>query len=166
MHEPQPDPWLGRALSRLHAEGFQILQTPSVAASGFSSVAHRSRFEVTKFGNSETFFVFANAAEVSPAMLSNFSAAAFAFAMRSKSFPLPCGFFESVWCFAVAITSHVHPHMGEFVRSSEAPKHWAGAEMRVVYDRATGALWYFDRTPMWGAAYYAGFRSQIQRYLG
>jgi hypothetical protein len=132
---------------------------------GFLFAAQRSRFEITKFGMSETFFVFGNVPVISPESMAAFSDAAYRFAIQSKTVPLPCGFFESVWCFAVAVTAGLHPQAAEWIRATEPPKHWGSGEMRVVFDVTTGQLAYFDRTPVWGAAYYAGFRSQIQRVL-
>lgn len=52
------------------------------------------------------------------------------------------------------------------VRSDAPPKHWASAEIPVVYDQGQGNLSYFEKTPVWGSAYYAGFRTEIQRLLG
>ena len=37
--------------------------------------------------------------------------------------------------------------------------------MPVVFDLASGSLYYFEGTPLWGAAYYAGFRREVQANL-
>jgi hypothetical protein len=55
--------------------------------------------------------------------------------------------------------------MAQFIRDTAPQKHWAAAEIPVAFDSATGQVCYFERTPVWGAAYYAGFRREIQRYL-
>ena len=36
----------------------------------------------------------------------------------------------------------------------------------LAFDAATGQLCYYERTPMWGGAYYAGFRREVVRCLG
>ena len=79
---------------------------------------------------------------------------------------MPCGLFESVWCFAVAITNRVEDPVARSVRNDSPAKHWAAAEIPVVFHRTEGKLYFYEKTPLWGAAYYAGFRSQIRRYLG
>jgi hypothetical protein len=40
------------------------------------------------------------------------------------------------------------------------------AEIPVVYDQTLGKLSYFEKTPVWGFAYYRGFRLKIRRLLG
>jgi hypothetical protein len=86
-------------------------------------------------------------------------------ALRSKTTSLPCGLFESVWCFVVAITANLDPPVAQSIRFNAPPKHWSSGELSVAFDAVTGHLSYFEQTPIWGAAYYAWFRKQIQRYL-
>ena len=38
--------------------------------------------------------------------------------------------------------------------------------MPIVYDETEGRLYYFEKTPIWGAAYYRGFRKKIRQLLG
>ena len=132
----------------------------------FKVVAHRSRFELTKFGNSETFFVFAEIDLQTPASMRRYSSDAFRFAIQSKRSPLPCGLFESVWCFPIAIAERVSPAASDSVRNGAPAKHWSAAEIPVIYDRKSQELCYFEKTPVWGYAYYEGFRNQIKQYLG
>ena len=166
MQSQKSDAWLTHVAGRLCGDGFEPLPPPSYAPSGFTFAARRSRFELTKFGMSETFFVFAGIPALDPNAMRGFSSAAFQFAIRSKAVPLPCGFFESVWTFPVAITSNLDPRMADWLRNTEPPKHWSAGEIPVAFDAATGALSFYERTPAWGAAYYAGFRKQIRAYLG
>ena len=154
------DYWLQTAIQRLLADGFVIMNQ-----NYFKVVAHRSRFEITKFGNSETFFIFADIDYLNIDMMRRFSTDAFNFAMKSKTSPLPCGFFESVWSYAVGIGRNVDDMTAQVIKTETPPKHWSAGEMRVAYDAPRHQLYYFDQTPLWGAAYYAGFRKQIQKYL-
>jgi len=95
-----------------------------------------------------------------------FSADAFRCAKQHKKIPLPCGLFEGVCCFAIAVTQAVDEATQQSVRNEKPPEHWAAGEIPVVYDQVQGKLYYFERTPLWGAAYYAGFRGQIEQFLG
>jgi hypothetical protein len=164
MSTPNDD-WLHGAMQRLSSNGFKIAHDVSYQNQIFKCVAHRSRLELTKFGNSETFFVFAECGTVNRESLRQFCAQAFRYAKASKNVPLPCGLFESVWCFAVALVDAVDEATAESVRSESPTKHWAAAEIPVVYERGRKKLWSFEKTPIWGAAYYAGFRSQIKKFL-
>ena len=157
--------WLQRCIDRLSLDGFTISGDVAYSNRLFKVVAHRSRFELTKFGNSETFFVFAEIDLQTPASVRHYSSDAFRYAKQSKHFPLPCGLCESVWCFPVAIVETVVPAVADSVRIEEPVKHWAAAEIPVIYDRKREKLCYFEKTPVWGYAYYAGFRSQIKQYL-
>src|SRR6266852_2068308 len=103
MEIPDSGAWLSNVAARLQADGFSLLHPQIYQPAGFKFAAQRSRFELSKFGNVETFFVFADIPQLTPQSMSGFSNAAFQFAMRAKTSPLPCGFFEAIFCFAVAI---------------------------------------------------------------
>jgi len=160
------DEWLAAIGPRLTQAGFVLLHPQGYQSAGFKYVLRRTQFEITKFGMAETFFAFADLPVLVPQTMVNFSAAAYQLAMRSKTVPLPCGCFESVFCFPVAITSQLDPRMAEWIRQTQPPKHFASCEMPVAYDLTTRTLCYFEHTPLWGAAYFAGFRQQIQMLLG
>jgi hypothetical protein len=158
--------WLTEARNRLVAAGFAILDDVPFNGRTFKTVARRSRFELTKFGFYETFFVFAEFSTLNTDVMRPFSADAFRCAKQHKKIPLPCGLFEGVCCFAIAVTQAVDEATQQSVRNEKPPKHWAAGEIPVVYDQVQGKLYYFERTPLWGAAYYAGFRGQIEQFLG
>lgn len=166
MQVPNSDAWLHHVATRLQSDSFVPLDHQKYQPAGFKYALRRTRFEITKFGMAETFFFFGDVPSLTPQVMTGFSNAAFRLAIESKSVPLPCGIFESVWCFAVAITANLHPQVAETIRNTTPPKHFSAGEIPVVFDAANGYLAYFEKTPAWGAAYYAGFRRQIQRYLG
>ncbi len=132
---------------------------------GFKYAAHRSRFEVSKFGMAETFFTFAEIPEIQGATLQSYSNASFRFANSNKDTPLPNGFFAATFCYAVAITERLHPQLAQSIRDTAPTKHWSAFEIPIVFDIANNDLCYFQKTPLWGAAYYAGFRREIESGL-
>ena len=160
------DQWLQTAASRLLSDQFVALPEAGYRAAGFRFATRRSRFEITKFGFSETFFTFADIPELTFQKMTYFSGAAFDFANKSKTLPLPPGLFGSVWSFAVAITANLDPATAQSIRTVAPAKHWSAAEIPAVYDAVTGTLCFFEGTPIWGAAYFDGFRRQIRTYLG
>ena len=165
MNTATTNDWLQTTLQNLTREGFVISENVSHSDAAMSALARRTRFEITKFGFSETFFVFRKFESISTDALRRFSSDAFDLAKQSKTIPLPCGLFESVWCFAVAITNHADSAATDSVRNDAPTKHWAAAEIPVVFNQTERRLYYFEKTPLWGAAYYSGFRSQIKRHL-
>jgi len=157
--------WLGNVGRRLSSGGFKVFRDISHEGRTFKMVAHRSRVELTKFGNCETFFVLSEFDTLSREAMRQFSAKAFEYAKTARSVWLPCGLFESVYCFAVAIVEVLDDPTAEWVRNEPPAKHWAAAEIPVVYERSRRRLCFFEKTPLWGAAYYAGFRKQINTFL-
>lgn len=158
--------WLNTVRSRLAAGGFVILDNVALDGRTFPVVARRTCFELTKGGFSETFFIFQEFDCLTTESLQTFSSDAYRCAKKFRVIRLPCGVFESVCCCAVAIAKAVDEPTVASVRYDTPPKHWASAEIPVAYDLTRGKLFYFEKTPLWGAIYYAGYRNQIQRLLG
>lgn len=157
--------WAETVSRRLSSDGFSISREVEFSGQRFCLVAHRCQFEITKFGMAETFFVFGDLPTCDRDSVRMFSSVAFQFAKKSRSIPLPCGLFESVYCFPVCMVQGLDESTGESVRHEPPPKHWAAAEVPVVHDRRDSKLYFFEDTPLWGAAYYEGFRKQIRKYL-
>ncbi len=157
--------WMQHVSQKLAASSFVPLNAQIYQPQGYKYAVRRSRFEISKFGNAEYFFTFAEIPNLTPDVLRSYSSAAFQFALKNKTFPLPCGFFEAVFCFAVVITANLHPQLAQSVCETMPIKHWSAFEMPIVFDLANGGLYYFEKTPVWGAAYYAGFRREIQTNL-
>ncbi|HMS40064.1 MAG TPA: hypothetical protein PKE69_07565 [Pyrinomonadaceae bacterium] len=157
--------WLQQVSQRLAANGFNQMPPQIYQPQNFKFAAHRSRFEITKFGIAENFFIFAEIPNLTVGALQGFSSTAFQFAKANKSSSLPDGFFTATFCFAVAITANVPRDFAEYIFATAPIKHWSAFEMSVVFDVTNGGLYYFTGTPLWGAAYYNGFRREIQANL-
>lgn len=150
---------------RLEFDGFNCQESVAYQDYTLRCVAKKTRFELTKFGYSETFFCFAEIPSPTINNLQKFSSDCFKYAKEFRSIPLPCGLFESVWCFSVAIVDGIEMPVSLALRNEAPPKHWAAAEIPVVYDLSSNSLCYFQKTPVWGAAYYSGFRKMIELFL-
>jgi hypothetical protein len=157
--------WLGQVSQKLAANDYGAMPPEKYQSQNFKYAAHRSRFEISKFGIAEYFFTFAEIPNLNVGILQQFSAASFAFAKANKSSSLPDGLFSATFCFAVAITANVPAEFAEYIRAAAPTKHWSAFEISAVFDLANGGLYYFEKTPLWGAAYYNGFRREIQSNL-
>jgi hypothetical protein len=155
------DTYLRQVRARLEGAGYSWTD----GAGGFLAVATRSSFQLTKFGFWETFFVFREHGQLDRASMQRFMREAVAHAFASRSVSLPRGVFAGVATFGIALAQSVDPTLVQAVRSETPPKHWAANEIPVVYDRGTSQLHYFEKTPVWGAAYFKGFRKQIEQFL-
>ena len=157
--------WLRQVSQKLGANGYQPMAAEKYQPQGLKYAMHRSRFEITKFGMAENFFTFAEIPNLTNEVLQQFSTVSIKFAKANKNFPLPNGWFVATFCYAVAITMNLNPQLGQYIRETAPIKHWGAFEMPIVFDLADGALYYFEKTPLWGAAYYNGFRKEVQMNL-
>jgi hypothetical protein len=77
---------------------------------------------------------------------------------------LPRGMQTGVSCFAVLVSGDVSEDAKKWVQ--EKPKaSFAAFRMPVIVDLSSGQTLYYRKTPIWGFAYYRGFRSFIEKYL-
>ena len=164
--DARTESWLGVTRDRLASTGFVLLDDVPFEGRTFRLVGRQTRFELTKFGFFESFFVFGEFDHLTKDVLRRFSADAYRFSKRQRVIPLPCGLLEGVWCYAVAITKDVDESTETSVRFDRPPRHWASGEIPVVYDQTQARLSYFEQTPFWGCAYYRGFRKKILQLLG
>ncbi|MBV9216195.1 MAG: hypothetical protein JO053_08470 [Acidobacteria bacterium] len=158
-------PWLQAASQKLIANGYKPMEPKLYQPVGIKFAVQRTGFELSKFGMVDRTFTFAEIEKLDIAGLQNYSAFSFNFANSNKSNPLPNGFFMCTFCFPVVITENLDPQVASYVAQNTPPKHWAAQEMPVVYDIANNNLVYFQSTPLWGAAYFSGMRSEIERCL-
>jgi hypothetical protein len=138
---------------------------PTDHGSDGERVFHRQRFEITKFALVDTFLV-AKAFDPAPDIdgVKRFSAHAMTLARRHKFF-LPVGLGSALVTYPVLVMSKVPDELSDFVRTW-SPKHWSAFEFPVLLDAATRELHHYTDTPIWGMAYYQGFREEVARLLG
>ena len=152
--------YLDTALPRLEAERYEIRW----GARGFDCVATMSRFEITKFGFVDYTIVFHEFDRLDARSLWAFSADAFSFAASRGGMAMP-GLQGARFCFPVALT-HADDGAVDSLRATCPPKHFASIEFPCVFDLGAGELDYYQGTPIWGCAYYAGMRNLAARLLG
>jgi len=155
-------PWLTHVSQRLIANWYQPMKPEVYQPLGFKFAVNRSGFEISKFGMVDRTFVFADIPELDVPKLQQYSKAAFEFAKNNKSVSLPNGLFS----FGVIITANADPTLVEALKASQPITHWSAFEMPVIFDLANGGLYYYETTPMWGAAYHSSFRREVQNNLG
>jgi hypothetical protein len=109
--------------------------------------------------------VFRDYQQLDRASLDAFMREAVSFVFQNRRVKLPRGLFTGVTTYGIALAQSVDEETARAVRNETPPKHWAATEIPVVYDARANSLLYFERTPVWGAAYYKGFRKQIEALL-
>jgi hypothetical protein len=158
--------FLARAKQRLSGAGFRVEENVGADGHNFDLVASRKRFELSKFGAAQNFFVFSTLSSVDSAQMREFSSACFRYVTNAQGSAVPRGMGRAVYCYAVAVVPQVDAATSKAVRTQAPGRHWAASEIPVVAELNTGKLHYFEKTPLWGAAYYRGFRRTIRQLLG
>jgi hypothetical protein len=159
------DPYLATVQARLAADGFAWEENVPWEGSAFRAVAKRSRFAPSRFGFEDRWFLFGEFPAVDQAAVEGYSTSCFEYATKHKLNPLPRGWFRAVTCFGVALAGSVDPAAAEAIRIQQPKKHWAAIVFPAVFDRSTGELHVYEKTPMWGAAYWRGLRRAAQAAL-
>lgn len=127
----------------------------------FDKAYRRSRLEAAKFGQSNT-YAFAKYSETPDVKaFEQFSRESFNYAMSlPRSLPLSLGSTVTVYpCFVV---NRITKELADFVKNY-LNKHYASFEFPGVLDLFSKEVYYYPSTPMWGALYYSGFRSEFYR---
>ncbi|HJQ68083.1 MAG TPA: hypothetical protein VKA70_03890 [Blastocatellia bacterium] len=169
MQEPQKESFLRAyaqsVLQRLYGQGFRCAENVPYGGQVFSAVGHKGGFELSKFGMFERFFVLQYLSSIDPMSLGRFSAHCYNYATSAKESPLPLGFFASLVCYSVAIVDTVDQATAISITNETPPKHLGSFEFPVIYELGTRRLYYLDRTPLWGAAYFNGFKNEAHMML-
>ena len=156
------DSYVAQVQTRLERAGYSWTGD---AGASFRAVARTSSFQVTKFGFWDVFFVFREFQRLDSGSMQTFMREALQHALANRGVKLPRGLFAGVAVFGVALADEVDEATVRAVREETPPKHWASAEIPVVYDARARRIHYFEKTPVWGAAYYKGYRKQIEQLL-
>lgn len=125
-------------------------------AAGTDKVYKRSRIEATKFGNVDFYVCIKYIPNATPDLIRDYSSKMFSLANRHRTGP-PLGFGAMLQVFPLVITENITNEAANFI-NGYCPKHFAASEFPSIFDLNTGYLYYYPNTPIWGYAYYAGYR--------
>jgi hypothetical protein len=133
-------------------------------AAGADKVYLRSRVEPTKFGKLDFYICSKYIPNVTIQALNDFSSKMFSLANRHRS-GMPLGFGAMLQVFPLIITENITNEVANYIKGSYCPKHFAASEFPSIIDLNTGYLYYYGTTPIWGYAYYAGYRRDSFNYF-
>lgn len=126
-------------------------------AAGTDKVYKRSRVEATKFGNVDFYICAKYIPEVTSQLACDYSAKMFSLANRHRT-GMPLGFGAMMQVFPLIITENLSGETANFIKSYYCPKHFAAIEFPSIIDVNSGYVYYYATTPLWGYAYYGGYR--------
>jgi len=130
---------------------------------GADHVFKNSEVKPSKFGRVDTYCCIKYFNEITPDKMIAFSTNMFNLASRHRD-GLPLGFGAMLQVFPVIITDKISNEVYQAILNY-CPKHFAAAEFPSVLDLSTGFLYYYKNTPIWGYAYYDGYRRDSYNYF-
>jgi hypothetical protein len=133
------------------------------AQAGADKVYLRSRVEATKFGKVDFYICAKNIPNATNEQVRNFSSSMKSLANRHRTGP-PLGFGAMLQVFPLIITENITNDVAQFMKSY-CPKHFAASEFPSVVDLNTGYVYYYPTTPLWGYAYYSGYRRDSYNFF-
>jgi hypothetical protein len=135
-------------IKHLRSLGFTATENVQYKGQLFLVVARRARFELGMLRITEDFFIVAKFDRLDAAILKEYSRICFKYAVRHGKIPLPWGMqtIHFAMCHPVAMVSGVDDALASTVAKTAPPGHWSGCEFPVVWDTATGRLYYSEVT--------------------
>jgi len=132
---------------------------------GFNvTVATKKQFRLSWLATQMNIFaVMGTSKAISKDVIEKFSKLSLDYAIKNNR-GLPRGLQSGVASFALLVSSNVDEEAKKFVQQ-RPKKHFAAAEMPIVYDLREDTLYYYEKTPIWGMIYYKGFRDFVKIYF-
>jgi hypothetical protein len=152
--------YLESTRSRLHRAGFREEDSPP----GALLKARRREIRLSRFGIVETVVAISEVrTEPGPDQLRGFGGDILRSAVEGKT-RIPLGLGSSLVVYPVLVAEGLSDELTGFA-NSYAPKHWCILEFPVVVEPGSQQLVIFDKTRVWGAAYYRRTRREARDLL-
>jgi hypothetical protein len=120
---------------------------------------YRGRVEGTKFGKVDTYaFVKAVPDNIDVNYANTYSRGLFNYAMRIRT-GAPLGFGAMLVVYPMLIVDNISSELYNWIQNY-CPKHFAAAEFPSILNLSSGDIYYYPKTPIWGALYYSDYRNQ------
>ena len=162
----EPAELLDNLSKRLASNGFEIQRDVDLRPYHLDLVAVRSRFELSKFGKMTRFMLVAKVSDVDASMVQDYSSRTTKYALDNPHTGLPRGLGRGVLSIPVLVSEDFDDEVKRLITETLAPKHWAAFEFPVLISTRLRQLYYCKKTPVWGAAYYRGFRHFVETQIG
>jgi len=150
--------FLEKIKANLTNKGYTLQTNIKYGDYNFEVVGHLAKIELSKFGKNDYFFVVGEIKETTLDSIRSFSSQAFDYSGQHRVNKLPPGLFGGYWVFPIILVDQIENSVMNAVQQEDPPKHYSSAEFPIVIEKTTKKVYYFQRTPTWGAAFYAGFR--------
>ncbi|MBM4158947.1 MAG: hypothetical protein FJ216_09255 [Ignavibacteria bacterium] len=125
-------------------------------------VYHRNRLEASKFSKVDTYCGVKYMGEpLDFAKITGFSSKLFNDSMRARTGGF-IGLGNALVVYPLIVTNGISNQAADFIKNY-CTKHYASFEFPCILDLDTYYLYFYDKTPVWGALYYGGFRTEVMQ---
>jgi len=150
---------------RLRTNGFEIKRKISLPPYQLDLLAAKSSWELSKFGKMTRIVLVTSMDKVNTETVRDFSSASTKYALDNRESLLPRGLGGSLLSVPVIVSEDFEEEVKKWMENTLAEKHWAAFEFPVIISLKDKKIYYCKKTPIWGAAYYGGFREFVETQL-
>ena len=160
------DSFLEELSSRLSQRGLLVKRGMGLDPYQLDILAIANAYEASKFGKMTRFITAASMDNVDAITVKDFSSRATQFSLENRESLLPRGFGGSLLSVPTIVSMSFSDDVKDWIGKNRPPKHFAAFEFPVLVSTADRQIYYYQKTPIWGAAYYKGFRKFVEEVLG
>jgi len=129
-------------------------------------LAIASAYEASKFGKMTRFITAASMDNVDVNTVRDFSSRATQFSLENRESLLPRRFGGSLLSVPTIVSMSFGDDVKDWIGKNRSPRHFAAFEFPVLVSTGDRHIHYYQKTPIWGGAYYGGFRKFVEEVLG
>lgn len=158
--------FLGLLERKLAGKGFEIKRDILISSYQVDLIALKTSFEVSKFGKMTRTIAVTTFENVDIGTIQSFSMASTRYALDNRGSLLPRGLGGSLFSIPVIVSYDFDIDIKLWMEKTIVKKHWAAFEFPVLISLKDRKIYYCKKTPIWGSAYYRGFRKFVEENLG
>jgi len=151
---------------KLTSKGFEIKRDILISPYQVDWIALKTSLEVSKFGKMTRTITVTSIENVDAETIQNFSMHSTKYALDNRGSLLPRGLGGSLLSVPVIVSDDFDMGIKQWMEKTLAKKHWAAFDFPVLISLKDRKIYYCKKTPIWGAAYYGGFRKFVEENLG
>jgi len=151
---------------KLAGKGFEIKYNIVISPYQVDLLALKTSFEASKFGKMTRTITVTSLENVDIGTVQSFSMASTRYALDNRGSLLPRGFGGSLFSVPVIVSYDFNIDIKLWMEKTLMEKHWAAFEFPVLISLKDRKIYYCKKTPIWGSAYYRGFRRFVDENLG
>jgi len=152
---------------KLTNKGFEIKRDIQISPFKVDWMALKASFEVSKFGKMTRTITVTSIENVDVETIQNFSILSTIYALDNHSSLLRRVVVGGrLLSIPVIVSDDFDMRTKQWMELTVAKKHYAAFEFPVLISLKDTKIYYCKKTPIWGSAYYRGFRKFVEETLG